>query len=267
MYQATILLSSSSSPTQGDLRLTFLGMFASLQHYQEQSNQNDITNAIYNKLKTYWDRHLSNSSSISAILDPRYKLTTFNNLEERNDYINHLKTLFSSYMTNSSAIPSRVNLNTSQNSRNYFLNMINNNQVYSSMENPEFNEIDNYLNTPNDINNDPLIWWKAHQKEYPILSLIARDYLIIQSTSVSSEQAFSVAGNTITQTRNRLDPETARASLCLKSWIENGLGLNIINEIHEETNLSDSDYVYNSSNSESDSSSDGNSYDSDSESI
>ena len=52
-----------------------------------------------------------------------------------------------------------------------------------------------------------------------------------------------------------------------KNWIENGLGLNIINEIHEEINLSDSDYVYNSSNSESDSSSDGNSYDSDSESI
>src|SRR5436190_7325769 len=43
--------------------------------------------------------------------------------------------------------------------------MINNNQVYSSMKNPEFNEIDNYLNTLNDINNDPLIWWKVHQKE------------------------------------------------------------------------------------------------------
>ena len=96
MYQATILLSSSSSPTQGDLRLTFLGMFASLQHYQEQSNQNNITNTIYNKLKTYWDRHLSNSSSISAILDPRYKLTTFVNPE---DHINYLQSLFSSYMS------------------------------------------------------------------------------------------------------------------------------------------------------------------------
>ena len=33
-----------------------------------------IIDAIYNKLETYWNRHLSNSSSISAILDPRYKI-------------------------------------------------------------------------------------------------------------------------------------------------------------------------------------------------
>ena len=99
------------------------------------------------------------------------------------------------------------------------------------------------------------------------IHLVIQHLLIIQVTSVPSERAFSISGLTISKTRNRLDPETARASLCLKSWIENGLGLNIINEIHEETNLSDSDYVYNSSNSENDSSSDGNSYDSDSESI
>jgi len=36
--------------------------------------------------------------------------------------------------------------------------------------------------------------------------------------------AFSVAGNTITKTRNRLHPETARASLCAKSWIDNSVG-------------------------------------------
>ena len=41
--------------------------------------------------------HLSNSTSISAILDPHYKITTFNNLEERNNCINHLQNLFSSY--------------------------------------------------------------------------------------------------------------------------------------------------------------------------
>ncbi|RGB33274.1 hypothetical protein C1646_761867 [Rhizophagus diaphanus] len=33
------------------------------------------------------------------------------------------------------------------------------------------------------------------------------------------EQAFSVAGLTISSLRNRLDAETARVTLCLKSWI------------------------------------------------
>ena len=50
---------------------------------------------------------------------------------------------------------------------------------------------------------------------------MAKDYLTIQATSVLCEQTFSVAGNTITRTRNRLNPETACATLCLKSWLEN----------------------------------------------
>ena len=253
MYEATKLLSSSSLPTQGDLRLTFLGMLASLKHHKQQSHQHhNIVDAIYNKLEIYWNRHLSDSSSVSAILDPRYKITTFNNLVERNEYIDHLKSLFALYITNSHIISNKTSEKTLQNPRNYFLNMINH-QVYSPVENLEFDEIDNYLNTSNDINTDPLLWWKEHQSEYPTLSLIAKDYLIIQATSVAAEQAFSVAGNAITQTRNKLDPESARAILCLKSWIENEMGINnlyIYNETSDD-DYSDSSYNYSSSDTDS----------------
>ena len=146
MYEATKLLSSSSFPTQRDLRLTFLGMLAHLQHYKQQPDQyNVVADAIYDKLEVYWNRHLSRSSSISAILDPRYKITTFNNLEERSECIDYLKNLFSSYKTNSRNMPNRTSEETFQNSsRNYFFNMINH-QSYSSPANSEFNEIDNYL--------------------------------------------------------------------------------------------------------------------------
>jgi len=51
---------------------------------------------------------------------------------------------------------------------------------------------------------------------------MARDYLTIQATSVASEQAFSVAENIITKTRNCLLSEIARAC-CVKSWIDNNL--------------------------------------------
>lgn len=241
MYKATILLSSSILPTQGDLRLTFLGMMASLQQHQQQSN---VANAIYNKLKSYWDKHLSDSSAISAILDPRYKLSTFNNQEERKNYIDYLQILFSSYIPSSYTIPNQINEEI-QDSRSYFLNIINNNQSNSfvnHLNNLEFEEIDKYLNMPNDINVNPLAWWKTHQEEFPILSLIAKDFLIIQSTSVPSEQAFSIANNTITQTRNRLDPETAREILCLKSWIKNKLGINTNNEEIYNFNGNNSDY-------------------------
>lgn len=248
MYKATILLSSSTLPTQGDLRLTFLGIMASLQQYQQQSN---VANAIYNKLKSYWNKYLSDSSAISAILDPRYKLSTFNNQEERKNYIDCLQNLFSSYIPSSYTRQNQTNIEV-QDSRSYFLNIINNNQSNSFVNhsnNLEFEEIGKYLNMPNDININPLAWWKSHQEEFPVLSLIAKDFLIIQSTSVPSEQAFSIANNTITQTRNRLDPETAREILCLKSWIENKLGINTNNEeINNNYDSDDSDYYYDSNN-------------------
>ena len=52
---------------------------------------------------------------------------------------------------------------------------------------------------------------------------MARDYLIAQATSVSSEQMFSVVKHTISPTRNRLSPEKIRSSLCLKTWYETGI--------------------------------------------
>ena len=76
-------------------------------------------------------------------------------------------------------------------------------------------ELDRYLEQPFNEEADPLPWWRANQNEFPILSRMARDYLTIQATSVASEQAFSIAGNAITKTRNRLLPETARACLCV----------------------------------------------------
>ena len=49
---------------------------------------------------------------------------------------------------------------------------------------------------------------------------LINDYLIVQATSVSSEQIFSVAKHTISPTRNWLSTENIRASPCLKTWYE-----------------------------------------------
>ncbi|CAG8787792.1 10335_t:CDS:2, partial [Cetraspora pellucida] len=43
------------------------------------------------------------------------------------------------------------------------------------------------------------------------------------TTSVTSEQIFSIAKHTISETRNCIDAEKARASLCLKTWYEAGM--------------------------------------------
>jgi len=52
---------------------------------------------------------------------------------------------------------------------------------------------------------------------------MAKDYLAIPATSVSSEQVFSSAENMITDKRCRLAPKTVRAGQCLRSWMKRPL--------------------------------------------
>ena len=59
---------------------------------------------------------------------------------------------------------------------------------------------------------DPVLWWYVQEREYPILSRIARDYLCIQATSVATEQAFPVDGQPILSLRDRLDGNTTGAT-------------------------------------------------------
>jgi hypothetical protein len=54
MYEATKLLSSSSNPTQEDIRLSFIKIFAKLKHYKRDSHsQKQIASAILEKLSQY----------------------------------------------------------------------------------------------------------------------------------------------------------------------------------------------------------------------
>jgi len=130
--------------------------------------------------------------------------------------INRLQELYVLYLPlNNQTIPSTP----ARSSRDYFLNLLNQNNIHQEVSH---DELDRYLNSPVDSNTDSLIWWKTHDKDYPILSKIAKDYLTIQATSVPSERAFSISGLTISKTRNRLDPETARVIICMKNWIEKG---------------------------------------------
>ncbi|CAH1764397.1 11443_t:CDS:2, partial [Entrophospora sp. SA101] len=69
MYEATKLSSSSSYPTMGDVRLAFIGMFTTLDHYLDaQLQQSMIASSISVKLDEYWRIFLDQSPSLSAIL-------------------------------------------------------------------------------------------------------------------------------------------------------------------------------------------------------
>lgn len=54
---------------------------------------------------------------------------------------------------------------------------------------------------------NPFEWWKMREIKYPAIAPLARKYLAIPATSVSSERCFSTAGNVVTSKRSCLLPE------------------------------------------------------------
>ena len=70
------------------------------------------------------------------------------------------------------------------------------------------NELEKYLALCQETNvRDPLLWWKTHCKDFPVLAWLSRKWLSAVSTSVSSERLFSRTGATVTARRARLNDD------------------------------------------------------------
>lgn len=228
--RATRLLSASSYPTHGDTRFVFLGIQEHLSRYinDENFSQRIVADAIYQKLSNYWPI-ISESSQISSLLDPRVKFSAFNDDEIEKANAKNLVLNLTEYSSSSSTLLAETTTGDDIiETRNFFRNLRNNTVTLNENTNTLAsrtlnNEMERYLAIPLEGQVDPLLWWQVRREEFPILSRIARDYLCIQATSVASEQAFSVAGLAISPLRNRLDAETARVTLCLKSWIREAI--------------------------------------------
>jgi hypothetical protein len=208
----------------GDVRFVFESIQSYLQELigSEGFTQNEIASSILQKIKEYWEI-MDRSSITSAILDPRTKLSVFSE-EDKPNACEHIQAIFEIYQEHPSDAQSptrRLSSSTTNVTRQFFAQLRRNPTTPQVASSSLVSELDRYLALQIDEETEPLLWWRAHTKEYPIISNMARDYLTIQATSVPSEQAFSIAGNTISKTRNRLLPETARACLCMKSWIVN----------------------------------------------
>ena len=66
---------------------------------------------------------------------------------------------------------------------------------------------------------NPLVWWKAHARKFPLISTVAKRFLCIPATSAPAERVFSVAGLAISKLRSSLLPEFANDLIFLHdSW-------------------------------------------------
>nr|CAG8630883.1 12967_t:CDS:2 [Entrophospora candida] len=108
----------------------------------------------------------------------------------------------------------------SNSARNYFYNIVRRNIATSTIQS-EDRELDKYLRTPVEPDVEPLICLRAHETD---------DYLVIQSTGVPAGETFSIAGLITGKLRNKSLSDTACATVCLKSWISEEMGINRDNE-------------------------------------
>lgn len=93
-------------------------------------------------------------------------------------------------------------------------------QYYDSSSEDEYeDEVDQYLKSkaPKNKDLDILQWWNEHKNEYPALTILCGYYLAIPASSASSEREFSAAGQTISERRTNLNPETVDSILILHS--------------------------------------------------
>jgi hypothetical protein len=222
----TKVISASSYPTIGEVKWYFLGIKNHLERSRDSNyslqSQIDEMKIVFNN---YFDQ-INQLLHIPAFFDPRYKNSAYGRMSREN-ILQPIQSAMDNYKESTIPITEDEtvqdlryqlkNLSTSE-TRNYFQNLfMPDDQSSQSIA----NELDTYfdINSPN-FETSPLDWWKVHESEYPTLAQMAKDYLTIMSTSVPCEQLFSIAGKQITQTRNRLHPDTTQACLCLKSWLE-----------------------------------------------
>ncbi|CAN6465595.1 unnamed protein product [Victoria cruziana] len=84
-------------------------------------------------------------------------------------------------------------------------------------------ELTQYLSEPPaPMPTDILDWWKVNSTRYPRLSVMARDYLAIQPTSVPPDNLFSTVGDSEDKQRICMSYDNAEVILCVRSWMKSG---------------------------------------------
>ncbi len=82
---------------------------------------------------------------------------------------------------------------------------------------PAQTELDKYLNSELlDDDSKPLLYWKDHRSEFPLLCQLARRYLAVPASSAPVERLFSIAGKTFSKERSRLTDERFEQLMFIK---------------------------------------------------
>lgn len=174
------------------------------------------------KARFYSNQVHNLSTYISAILDPRIKREL---LPENLNMENYLEEARNRFVRRYSfpAIPNGYSNAQDDEAGNVsFAEEIARKRRRGSM-NPATDELTQYLSEPvAPMTIDVLDWWKGNAGRYPRLSVMARDYLAVQATSVAPDELFSSKGDELDKQRICLPHNYMQPVLCIRFWNQSG---------------------------------------------
>eukprot|EP00267_Zea_mays_P054664 XP_020407920.1 zinc finger BED domain-containing protein RICESLEEPER 2-like [Zea mays] len=197
--------------------------------------------AMLEKFDKYWEKR-NNIMVIATILDPRFKMRYIKwcfgqiydsiRCEKEFDEINkELEGLFKKYELLYRQKMGDSNQNTQTTSSSMGTNSSLaavvpdefQNYLESSATEGSKSELLIYLDEPNvptsDKNFSLLPYWQQHAHRFPVVSSMAKRFLAVPTSSVSSESTFSTGGRVVDDYRSSLKLSTVQALVCASSWI------------------------------------------------
>jgi len=160
----------------------------------------DFKKIMASKLQGYSDK-LPKERWVAEVLNPNY------NIEKRDTRFAHKLKIFQDYAEDYAATrrqenPKAIVVQVPATPRKYKTPMEEFRELVDESEDEsrcsEINvevEIQRYLAGHKVGSNiEPCSWWKTNEAEYPVLAVMARDWLAIPASSVPCEQLFSLAG-------------------------------------------------------------------------
>lgn len=191
----------------------------------DTSNASSIDDSLIHALQAGRDKMLKFYKRtnyiycVSLIFDPRHKIESFDLTEwgkEIKDFtLEKFKTIFKQQYWQEPVVDTKSNQETT---KPVGLDL---NALYISKKVREDweNEIFDYLESPRATAEQNILdWWKAHQKDFPNLARMARDYLCIMPSSVPSERFFSVGSDAMSKKRCALKDSTFREIMSISAW-------------------------------------------------
>ena len=199
--------------------------------------------AMLDKFDKYWEEK-NNVMVIATILDPKFKMRYiqfyFNGLygptrceQEVADIKKELEELYKKHeleqrrkIGGSNSLSTTQSASSSKETTSSVACLVSSefqSFLESSVSESSKSELLIYLDEANHSLNDKnfnlLQYWKVNALRFHVVSSMAKKFLAVPASSVSSESTFSCGGRILDDYRSSLKPATVQALVCASSWI------------------------------------------------